>query len=201
MIDSEIFGQIKPWKDPHGENQSEREKDFIMLQDKKSDINLQSKIQLISTQKNNPAVCLGFRAIAASISVQILLEKCARNISKYRPSKTVPAFSESVLYGQHLMLLYDLDFCANKYRMLPWEMWCTHLKNCACFFLGNRGQNHTVRMAINVAVPLLNFRASNKCRPYTPRFLCQLKISLSWCLENHAHSPFLALSSSFSSQE
>ena len=34
MIDSEIFGQIKPWKNPHGENQSKRERDFIMLQDK-----------------------------------------------------------------------------------------------------------------------------------------------------------------------
>ena len=141
----------------------------------KHSFTVKKKIQLISTQKNNPAVCLGFRAIAASISVQILLEKRAKNISKYLPSKTVPALSESVLYGQHLMLLYDLDFCANKYRMLPWEMWCTHLKNCACFFLGNRAQNRTIRMAINVVVPLLDFRASNKCRPYTPRFLCSNK--------------------------
>ena len=31
MIDSDIFGQIKPWKNPHGENQSERERDFIIF--------------------------------------------------------------------------------------------------------------------------------------------------------------------------
>ena len=52
MIDSEIFGQW-PWKNPQGENQSERERESLLLASgKKSDINFYSqKIQLISTQK------------------------------------------------------------------------------------------------------------------------------------------------------
>ena len=162
MIDSKIFGQNQALENPpRGKPVRERES-FYYASKKKLDIHLQSKSNL-SQPKKITQQSLGFHTIAASISVQILLEKRAKNISKYLPSRTVPALSESILNGQHLMLLYDLDFCANKYRMLH-----------VCF-LGNRAQNRTIRMAINAVVLLLNFRASNKCRPYTPRFLCSNK--------------------------
>ena len=61
---SEIFGQW-PWKNPQGENQSERES-FIILQEKKSD----SPFAVKNTTYLNLAGCLVFRANAASISVQ-----------------------------------------------------------------------------------------------------------------------------------
>ena len=79
----------------------------------------------------------------ASISMQILLGKCARNISKNLPSKTVPTPSKSVLYRQHLMLSQILISVSTK-KKLPREMWCTSLEICTCFFRGNRAQNRTV---------------------------------------------------------
>ena len=47
------------------------------------------------------------------------------------PSKTMPALSESVLYGQHLMLLYDLVFCAKKQNAASKNVPVIHLeKKC-----------------------------------------------------------------------
>ena len=90
MIDSKIFGQW-PWKNPHGENQSERETEFI--------ISFRKNQTLIFTVKNPtylnpeiwPADCLGFRAFAASISVQTF-------------SENVPKISANL----------SLDFCAEE---------------------------------------------------------------------------------------
>ena len=117
MINSENFGQW-PWKNPHGENQSKREI-LLFLQDKKSDIHFYSKKSNLSQPRNLTSRLSWFPCFCCLDFCANLLGKCAKNIRKNLPSKTVPALSESVLYGQHLMLLYDLIFCAKKNRMLP----------------------------------------------------------------------------------
>ena len=70
MIDLEIFGQNKPWKNPHGENQLERERVFIMLQDKNQTLIFTVKNPTYLNPEIWPADCHGFQAFAASISVQ-----------------------------------------------------------------------------------------------------------------------------------
>ena len=75
---SRIFGQW-PWKNPQGENQSERE--FLLLCfRKKSDIHLQSKSTYL-----NPTSCLIFRANATSISVQYFSRKQRQNSNNLQP--------------------------------------------------------------------------------------------------------------------
>ena len=73
---SEIFGQW-PWKNPQGENQSERVYYFFKI-----DIHLQSKSNL-----SQPADCLIFCAYAASISVQSFSRKTCQ-----KPATTQPRY-------------------------------------------------------------------------------------------------------------
>jgi len=76
MIDLEIFGQIKALKNPHGENQLEREREIIISSGKKPVFYSQNTT--ISTNANHPAGCLVFCAKAASISKQISSQKLCR---------------------------------------------------------------------------------------------------------------------------
>ena len=64
--------------------------------------------------------------------MQTSLKKNVPEISgKNLPSKTVPALLESVLYGQHLMLLYDLVFCAKKQNAASKNVPVIHLEKSA----------------------------------------------------------------------
>ena len=76
----EIFGQW-PWKNPQGENQSER---FIISSKKISDSRLQSKYNLSQPmQITQQAASFSVHKLPRFLS--FLLEKCARNLSKYHP--------------------------------------------------------------------------------------------------------------------
>ena len=72
MIDSEIFGQIKPWKNPHGENQLERERFYYFFKIKiRHSFSQKSNLsQLRKMTSKLPRFlcksCLGFRAISVS---------------------------------------------------------------------------------------------------------------------------------------
>ena len=126
---------------------------------------------------------------------------CQKYQKKNLPSKTVPALSESVLYGQHLMLLYDLVFCAKKQNAASKNVPVIHLEKSAeryspyspygprflcctaCVRPRNSCRVRTVINAVLVFCALLDLD------------FCALQTLLYGCLENHALLPFFSLSS------
>ena len=145
MIDSEIFGQNQDLeKPPRGKPVRERES-FYYASGSKSDINFYSKKSNLSQPRNLTSRLSWFPSFCCLDFCANLLGKCAKNISKFQPLKTVPNYSESVLYGQQLMLLYgssnsvpELNVAASRCvlylpsKTVPNPYYTKLLENCAC---------------------------------------------------------------------
>ena len=225
MIDSEIFGQNQALeKPPRGKPVRERERFYYASGKNQTFIYSQKPTYLNPVKwlsKLPRFLCKCCLVFHASPSWKTCLKNLARSALNFCAKQQLMLPSISVQTVTKIRIVRTaINVVVRPLNPCHRNTVCC-LDKCAWNLPRNQCQIRTVRPAINVAV-LLKICAHNKCcctprflclwfnegrtpwnlcQQISPQFPCQLKISLSWCLENRAHSPSSALSSSFSSQK